>query len=1016
MLEKKLWHAGQTLKESEASSGSAWVRRGIYREGGGVGRQSKMAAIASVGPGAVIELRSALWRVSGVNHEGSDKVLHCVGLSGPSRDKKATFVQHLEQDIVVCNPAQVTPVPDRSAGFLDTKIALDASLRMQRPEGSKPTVVGRAAIDDLSFQHTPVSKILLNDRPRLLIADDVGLGKTLEAGLVAAELIARGRAERILVVTTRAMMGQFQREFWTRFSIPLARLDSAAIRRMRNELPAHLNVFDQFSRAIVSIDTLKRDLQYRTALEASRWDLVIIDEAHNAADRKAAAGQTALRAKLAQLLSRQTDALLLLTATPHDGSAQSFASLITMLDPTRVADPEKLRREDIEDLVVRRFRSTPEVKQAMKHHLKERRLKEIRFPLTAEEEVAYRSIADLKLDMDEMAGKRRPGHDLFRTGVAKAIFSSPAACAETLRNRLARIASKQARGTPQDVDRLRGLLQDVEAIDKFHFTKYAQLLGLLHHAGWTGRDRHDRLVIFSERIATLNWLAEHLGADLGLPAEAIARIDGSSFEDDEVAQKALEDFGQAQAPLRILLASDMASEGLNLHHQCYRLIHFDLPWSLLRFQQRNGRIDRYGQEENPEIYYFIAESTHPQVRDMWVVEKLVERDKAAQGGIGDPAVFLRASSIEEEEAIVGDAVAAGIGAKAFDDLMEANATAPASLSWHLLFGPYGSGEETFVPVAPPPPAAVFRDTFSFVAATLQRLSPPTGTLLSHAPKIDHLNRTIQFRLPDALRSTDSFGYARSGDVDDRYMPVEALPPGDMVELTDKREVIDRAIAQARREDNPWPRVQYLWDLHPIARWLSDYAQTIFPGQNAPLCRLPGRLKPDEVVLIAQAAITTQLGRILADIRSAIVIRSDRLERIEAVAEFIQRTGFDGDVPNQTNADGSNLQNAISVAVDAMQWQVNKIRKDLEVEITQDALRRAEALSRWRARHDAELERLTPVSQDDGTLAAQRARRRREKRLADLNTMFEDAARAVSLSSQIPDEPNPFIRIMAIFQG
>ena len=90
----------------------------------------------------------------------------------------------------------------------------------------------------------------------------------------------------------------------------------------------------------------------------------------------------------------------------------------------------------------------------------------------------------------------------------------------------------------------------------------------------------------------------------------------------------------------------MASAGLNLHFQCHRLIHFDLPWSLLRFQQRNGRIDRYGQDRNPEIYYFVAATTHPKIRQMWVLDKLVEKDEAARQGVGDPAVFLNAGDVD----------------------------------------------------------------------------------------------------------------------------------------------------------------------------------------------------------------------------------------------------------------------------------------------------------------------------------------------------------------------------------
>lgn len=122
--------------------------------------------------------------------------------------------------------------------------------------GGVPIVPGQAAKDDLAFKHAPVRMAPAQPCTRLLIADDVGLGKMLEAGPVASELALRQRADRIFVVTTRAMQGQFQKEFWTRFSIPLARLDSAAIRRMRNSIPGNYNVFDPFNRAIVSVDSL----------------------------------------------------------------------------------------------------------------------------------------------------------------------------------------------------------------------------------------------------------------------------------------------------------------------------------------------------------------------------------------------------------------------------------------------------------------------------------------------------------------------------------------------------------------------------------------------------------------------------------------------------------------------------------------------------------------------------------------------------------------------------------------
>ena len=179
---------------------------------------------------------------------------------------------------------------------------------------------------------------LARPRQRILIADAVGLGKTLEAGVLVSELIARGRGRRILVLAVKSMLTQFQKEFWNRFTIPLTRLDSIGIQRVRSRIPANHNPFYYYDKAIISIDTLKQDSEYRVYLEQAYWDIIVIDEAHNVADR----GSRSQRNRLARLLSRRSDTLIMLSATPHDGRARSFASLVNMLDATAIADPEPL--------------------------------------------------------------------------------------------------------------------------------------------------------------------------------------------------------------------------------------------------------------------------------------------------------------------------------------------------------------------------------------------------------------------------------------------------------------------------------------------------------------------------------------------------------------------------------------------------------------------------------------------------------------------------------------------------
>ncbi|MFY0637279.1 DEAD/DEAH box helicase [Maricaulis maris] len=984
-----------------------------------------MEITSSPVPGAIVRIRSAHWKIQEkiIGRRGYN-VVRCHGLSGLTKSKAAEFVWELEPDRKVLDPAAINLVADTSPGVIDTKLYLASAFRSTHTTSKKPLLLGQAAIDDLTFQHLPVERALSQDRVRLLIADDVGLGKTLEAGMITSELALRGRADRILVVTTRAMLTQFQKEFWTRFSIPLSRLDSAAIRRMRNNIPAHYNVFDQFDRSIVSIDTLKKDGQIRAAIEDSFWDLIIIDEAHNAANRAKSSGNTALRAKLANLLARRTDSLLLLTATPHDGSQESFASLIEMLDPTRVPDPAHLRREDIEDLVVRRFRSSPEIVSELKKTTKQRELHRQDFPLSAHEEAAYEAIAELKLDLDEDHHKGR-AIDLFRTTLAKAIFSSPAACLETVEGRIKRIDAGNARGTADDRGRLSNLANLVRQIDMASFSKYQELLALLRNIKWTGKAKRDRLVIFSERIATVSWLKERLQADLGLSDEQVGRVDGGSVEADVKTQETLEAFGQEKSPLRILIASDMASEGLNLHFQCHRLIHFDLPWSLLRFQQRNGRIDRYGQDRNPQIYYFVGESSHPKVRQMWVLDKLVEKDEAVQQGVGDPSVFLGAGDADGEEAVVAESVASGQGAEAFEREMDArakNAETRPSIDdeYAALFGDYASSPQptssSTTPTSKTAPPRLYRDTFAYASAMLERLADPNAGVFEHPPEIDPEDRTIRFKAPADLLASDTLGYADKNTIDDRYMPAEAVSPGGKIELTDRADVITSAIEKAKMQERSWPSVQFLWDGHPMLEWFADCADAFFADHSAPVANLQGRIEPGEVAVILHGAIPNQSGAPVVDRWAVIRIRPSGEVLVEEVDDFIDRARLRDKVPNRP-LERLPDQSLIGRAVDAFQGHLVEKRKLRAAEIEEELSQVLERLAEFEARHRSQL-RLDFPELDDAETSIHSRRRSalKQAREKKIDQLFGDWQEWFEKTRTMVDDPHPYVDVKAVFVG
>ena len=232
--------------------------------------------------------------------------------------------------------------------------------RFARPQFplKEPTLAASqyALAKRLRYQYSAVQQALDPDnlRPRILLADAVGLGKTIEIGMILSELIRRGRGERILIVCPRHVLEQMQNEMWSRFAIPFVRLDSVGLQRVKQKIPANRNPFSWYKRVIISMDTLKQD-RFAHDLHRHEWNAVVIDESHNVT------GDTTQNNRLARTLAPNTDALILASATPHNGNRKSFAELIRLLEPTAVNPHGDLDKDDLKRLVKRRHRNDPEV-------------------------------------------------------------------------------------------------------------------------------------------------------------------------------------------------------------------------------------------------------------------------------------------------------------------------------------------------------------------------------------------------------------------------------------------------------------------------------------------------------------------------------------------------------------------------------------------------------------------------------------------------------------------------------
>ena len=415
--------------------------------------------MSEVAAGERIVVRDEEWLVRTVRNTERDGVrVEVTGVSPLVRDQDAVFFGSLDT-IDRLDPRDGKLVADDSAGFRSSRLWLE-SIRRGSPvpaSETRITVGHRGLLDRMDYQLRPASQALQNLQPRILIGDAVGLGKTLEIGILLSELIRRGRGERILVVTPRAVLEQFQRELWTRFAIPLIRLDSSGIQKVRQTLPSSRNPFSYYKRVIVSIDTLKNPARYKHHLKSQKWDAVVIDECHNLINRGTQNNE------LAKLLAAQTDALILASATPHNGKPESFAELVHLLDPTAIVDRTDYSAKDIEHLYVRRHRNSPDVKIDVAHKWKERhqpRVIEV-VPTPAEADV-LRELEITWLHPEGATVVTGQGRQLFPWTLFKAFLSSPKALRSSIARRLATIGESSAPET-KALRRLDGLAEKADA-------------------------------------------------------------------------------------------------------------------------------------------------------------------------------------------------------------------------------------------------------------------------------------------------------------------------------------------------------------------------------------------------------------------------------------------------------------------------------------------------------------------------------------------------------------------------
>ena len=601
-----------------------------------------------------------------------------------------------------------------------------------------------------SYQLVPLLKALRMPRVNLLIADDVGLGKTVEAGLILTELLLRRRIQRVLVLTPASLRHQWREELWDKFSLRFEVVDRQGTERLRRGLGMDATPWRSFSRIVASYHYLRQPDVLEQFLAACRtpegsphlpWDLLIVDECHNL--MPSPFGEDSELCRMLRLVAPRFEHRLFLSATPHNGHTRSFTGLLEMLDPVRFSRTSEMSpamRGRIEDVVVRRLKRDINARSLQRGSARGNPSQEedttprfcTRRPPRALALAPEPREADLSASFDAFRTAVRalvskgpaPGR---RTGafaveiLGKRLLSCPTAFAEswsrtrqglsgaepatekdvaaaerTLRQETgddreaqqreataATVAGAWLRNFAGDLDAEIRDIEDALAALGFDLddapiteqtpaadARFDALVALIDRLLMEppGRARRgtgnpppfrpdERLIVFTEYKTTLDYLARRLRERY--PAARVLTLFGSGGPggmDQADREHVKAAFNDPASPVRVLVATDAASEGLNLHHTARYLLHYDCPWNPSRLEQRNGRIDRYGQARDVTVHHF-ASTADPDLDFLdHVIRKAdeIREDLGSLNEVFDRAVHRRLVRGEDATAVRAD--------------------------------------------------------------------------------------------------------------------------------------------------------------------------------------------------------------------------------------------------------------------------------------------------------------------------------------------------------------------------
>lgn len=615
--------------------------------------------------GKIARVRGRLWLINDVSFStdttsDSSTLVTLESLEDSDLGSKLSVIKEREIDFEIL-PDDIIPEIGNRLDHPDIFDSFVNALRWSNKRILNNEVIRApfyGSIKQRSFQLEPVVKALSMARINLLIADDVGLGKTIEAGMITQELILRGKARRILLVCPASLQLQWQWEMEHKFGLDFQIIDSKKITEFKREYGINVNPWLAYPRLITSIDFMKMEGRKNEFLRSCEsisnryirpWDLLIVDEAHNAIPQPTKNYyKDSERTKLIYEITRHFEHKIFLTATPHNGQKKSFVAFLDMIDPlnfNRGEDPDIDResfKKRLKRIMIRRLKRGPNcVKDSFgKPLFPDRTIKSLVVSPSEKEQNMLRILNDyIKQRMENHSdedSKRRP-LEFALTILKKRLLSSPRAFYNSI---IVHANSRYAEGDSEkylqllvkklnedwddDIERdqlEQELLGSIES--KSGDSKLTDLISLSKDLKdtkdckiekiieWVNNNLKDgnkwnneRLVIFTEYKDTLDYIVEQLMKS-GVEEERIIQLYGGMEMQKRESIKEAFEIHPEESPARILVATDAASEGINLQYHCRYMIHMEIPWNPIRLEQRNGRIDRHGQNRNMKIYHFV---------------------------------------------------------------------------------------------------------------------------------------------------------------------------------------------------------------------------------------------------------------------------------------------------------------------------------------------------------------------------------------------------------------------------